>query len=79
MVTTIQISENLRDELKSFKSSSNSSYDDVISKLVKKYKEEKIQKIDLLKESYLEMAKITTEENNFWEKIDLDDLKKNDY
>lgn len=79
MVTTIQISEDLKEELSNLKTSPKSTYEDVIKKTIKKYKESEQEELDFLKESYIEMYKLTKEISQETEKAQLKDLKKNVY
>lgn len=79
MVTTIQISEDLKEELSNLKTSSKSTYEDVIKKTIKKYKESEQEELDFLKESYIEMYKLTKKISQETEKAQLKDFKKNVY
>ncbi len=70
MVTSIQISENLRDKLQKYKKTSKTSYEDVIEKLVKNYETSNEKEIQMLKEGYLEMKDDSKKINKEWESID---------
>lgn len=70
MVTTIQISENLRDKLQKYKNTPKTSYEDVIETLVKNYEASKKKEILMLKEGYLEMENDSKKINKEWEPAD---------
>lgn len=68
MVTTIQLSENVKEELRALKIRKNDSYEEVIIRLLEKSGSKK-KKDDLLKEGYIE----TNEEDSLtgdWNRID---------
>ncbi len=79
MVTTIQISEDLRDQLQKYKKSSKESYEDVIKELILEKKNSENNEIYLLREGYEKMHKISKEISNEFENIDLDGIDKNEY
>ena len=68
MVTTIQLSETIKEELKSLKEKRNESYEDVIVRLIKK-SNLKMKRNELLKEGYLQMNE-DKELINDWNQID---------
>jgi hypothetical protein len=75
MVTSIQLKEEVKEELKKYKKFPNSTYEDVIVDFIKGYKQEKENEFSLLKEAYLDTYKKTKEITSDWEFIDLEDLR----
>lgn len=67
MVTTIQITESVKEDLKKLKRSSET-YEDVIVRLIKASGGEKMEK--LLEEGYKEMAEDSKRINEEWEAVD---------
>jgi predicted CopG family antitoxin len=78
MVTTIQISEDLRDRLQKYKKSSKESYEDVIKELIEEKESSKNNEVNLLREGYEEMYGLSKEINYDFEDIDLEEMKKDD-
>ena len=64
-ITTIQIHENVKEELTQFKEK-NESYEEIILKLMKHIKMEKRQKAEYIIEGYKEMAKESLEITKEW-------------
>lgn len=79
MTTTIQISENLRDDLLKFKTNSKISYEDIIKKALEAYKKEGMAQNKSLEEEYRELAKLSLEITQDWESMDLEELSKIEY
>ena len=75
MVTTIQISEELKDSLNKYKKKSSQRYEDIIKELLI----EKENDISLLKEGYEEMYGLSQEISEEFEDIDREELEKNEY
>ena len=75
MVTTIQISENLRDDLLKYKKNSKTSYEEVILELLKNFKEKEKDEKSFLIEGYKEMSDLTSTMNEEWENLDLEAMK----
>lgn len=70
MVTTIQLSEQVKEELGKMKANSRETYEDVIVRLVKSVGEMEKRKEDLLKEGYLETAEESLKIDKEWSAID---------
>lgn len=70
MVTTIQLSEQVKEELGKMKANSRETYEDVIVRLVKSVGEMEKSKEDLLKEGYLETAEESLKIDKEWSAID---------
>lgn len=79
MTTTIQISEELKDILISYKNKSNQTYEDVIRDLINEKEKANKKNILLLKEGYEEMYGLDKKIVKDFEKLDLDGLNKDDY
>ena len=69
-ITTIQIHEDVKEELAQFKEKSNESYEEIILKLIKHIEKEKRQKRDLMVEGCKEMAEDSLRINKEWESTD---------
>ena len=79
MITTIQLSEDLKNQLKKYKKSSKDTYEDVILALIEDKENIKNQQINILREGYEKMQKNSKEINNDFEDLDLEELEKNEY
>lgn len=79
MVTTIQISENLRDILQKYKKTSKSSYEEVIKDLIEEHEKSKKADYLILKEGYEEMYGLSKKVSDEFDKISIEDMEKNDY
>lgn len=79
MTTTIQISEELKDILISYKNKSNQTYEDVIRDLINEKEKANKKNILLLKEGYETMYGLDKKIVKDFEKLDLDGLNKDDY
>jgi len=69
-ITTIQIHEDVKEELAQFKEKSNESYEEIILKLIKHIEKEKRQKRDLMIEGCKEMAEDSLKITKEWEATD---------
>jgi len=75
MVTTIQISEDLRDNLLEYKINSKISYEEIIRKLLIDYKKSQKEEEKLLIDGYKEMSNFSKKINNEWEQLDLGEMR----
>ncbi|NOZ80595.1 MAG: hypothetical protein GXP63_02885 [DPANN group archaeon] len=66
MVTTIQLSEQVKQQLERQKTSSRETYEEVIIRLMTSFAKMEQDKERLLKEGYLEMAEETARMNREW-------------
>jgi len=71
MATTIQIRENLRDELDRLKGHTNKTYEEVILELMKTAEQSKRKQKAALIEGYKELAKESLKTTKEWEAGDL--------
>jgi len=69
-ITTIQIHENVKEELAQFKERSNESYEDIILKIMKHIENEKRHKIEAMVEGCKEMAEDSLRITKEWETTD---------
>jgi len=69
-ITTIQIHEDVKEELAQFKEKSSESYEEIIIKLIKHIEKEKRQKRDLMIEGCKEMAEDSLKITKEWETTD---------
>ena len=69
-ITTIQIHEDVKEELAQFKEKSSESYEEIIIKLIKHIEKEKRQKRDLMIEGCKEMADDSLKITKEWETTD---------
>ena len=69
-ITTIQIHEDVKEELAQFKEKSSESYEEIIIKLIKHIEKEKRQKRDLMIEGCKEMAEDSLKITKEWESTD---------
>ena len=69
-ITTIQIHEDVKEELAQFKEKSSESYEEIIIKLIKHIEKEKRQKRDLMIEGCKEMAEDSLKITKEWEATD---------
>ena len=69
-ITTIQIHENVKEELAQFKERSNESYEDIILKIMKHIENEKRHKIGAMIEGCKEMAEDSLRITKEWETTD---------
>ena len=74
MVTTIQISEDLKNILYKYKRSSKDSYEDVIKNLIREREENKENRANLLREGYVEMYGISKEISQEFDDVDMKGL-----
>ena len=70
IITTIQIHENLKEDLNKLKENSKESYEEVILKLVSRIEKEKRQKRDIMIEGCKEMAEDSLRITKEWETTD---------
>lgn len=71
MITTIQIHENIKNELEKFKISDKETYEDVIKNLIKEVEKNKRNNKELMIEGYKEMAEESLKITQEWETTDL--------
>jgi hypothetical protein len=79
MVTTIQISEDLKNILSKYKKSSKETYEDVIKNLIKEKEKSKKEEINLLKENYRELYGVSKKIAKDYEVVDREGLEKIEY
>lgn len=79
MITTIQISEDLKEILQNYKLNSRETYEDVIKRLIEDKKKSEENKIMLLREGYEEMYSLSKKIADEFENIDLEELNKNEF
>lgn len=79
MITTIQITNELKGELQKYKKSSKDTYEDVIKKLILEKKNSKIYENNILKEGYEEIYGLSKKINEDFENIDLNGIEENEY
>lgn len=79
MITTIQITNELKGELQKYKKSSKDTYEDVIKKLILEKKNSKIYENNILREGYEEIYGLSKEINEDFENIDLNGIEENEY
>ena len=79
MVTTIQISEDLRDVLQKYKKSSKNSYEDVIRNLINDKEKSKNNNLMILREGYEEMYGLSQEISDDFNDVDVEGLGNNEY
>ena len=72
MITTIQLREDVKQELDKLKESKKETYEDVILNLMKVAEEQKRKQKKLLAEGYKEMAEESLRTTKEWEKVDMD-------
>ena len=70
IITTIQIHEDVKEELNKLKENSKESYEEVILKLVSRIEKEKRQKRDIMIEGCKEMAEDSLRITKEWETTD---------
>jgi len=70
MITTIQLNENIKNQLERLKDSKNQTYEEVILNLMKLVKEDKIKQKELLIEGYKETAEESLRICKEWEAVD---------
>ena len=70
MVTTIQLNEHVKLALDKMKSSKKDTYEDIIVKMIKESKNEKMKVRELLIEGYKEMAEESLKITKEWESTD---------
>ncbi len=79
MITTIQISDDVKSVLQKYKKSSKSTYEDVIKDLIDNYEKSQRDDIMVLREGYEEMYGLSQEVSDDWDDLDVDGLKENEY
>lgn len=79
MITTIQISEDLKEILQNYKLNSRETYEDVIKRLIEDKKKSEENKIMLLREGYEDMYSLSKKIADEFENIDLEELNKNEF
>lgn len=79
MTTTIQISEDLRNQLQKYKKSSKETYEDIIKELILEKENLKKNEIEILREGYCEMYGLSNKINDDFENLDLEGIDKNEY
>ncbi|MDA3856573.1 MAG: hypothetical protein PF569_10040 [Candidatus Woesearchaeota archaeon] len=79
MTTTIQISEDLRNQLKKYKKSSKETYEDIIKELISEKENSKKNEIEILREGYCGMYGLSNKINDDFENLDLKGIDKNEY
>ena len=72
MITTIQLREDVKQELDKLKESKKETYEDVILNLMKVAEEQIRKQKKLLAEGYKEMAEESLRTTKEWEKVDMD-------
>ena len=72
MITTIQLREDVKQELDKLKESKKETYEDVILNLMKVAEEQIRKQKKLLAEGYKEMAEESLRITKEWEKVDMD-------
>jgi uncharacterized protein YigA (DUF484 family) len=70
MITTIQLNENIKNQLERLKDSKNQTYEEVISNLMKLAEDNKRKQKELLIEGYKETAEESLRICKEWEAVD---------
>lgn len=78
MVTTIQISEDIKNILQRYKKTPKDTYEDVIRELIKEKENSKENELFILREGYEEMYGISKQISQDFDNVDLEGLEKNE-